>query len=134
MEVVSPGILALSGPEFTLDGHERGEDPLLTNLEKYFPPDHPAQNFPLWVITERADFLAQAWENFLWATFTRSDPATDIYGCDSFVKNKHWGCSGSLVIDARIKPHHAPALEEDSDLVKRIENLAAPGRPLYGIF
>ncbi len=26
---------------------------------------------------------------------------------------KHWGCRGPLIIDARIKPQHAPPLVED---------------------
>jgi 4-hydroxy-3-polyprenylbenzoate decarboxylase len=38
-----------------------------------------------------------------------------------------------LVIDARIKPHHAPALEEDPAVAKRVDALAAPGGPLHGI-
>jgi len=133
IRVVAPGILALSGPQFD-SGHPRGEDPLLSRIDSLFDPEHPARKFPLWVITERADFLQNQWENFLWVTFTRSDPATDIYGVESFYQNKHWGCRGPLVIDARVKPHHAPALEEDPELVTKIEELAAPGGPLHGIF
>ena len=131
--VVVPGILTLSGPAFP-PAEPRGEDPLLSHLEEIFGPDHPARQFPLWVVTERAQDLENSWENFLWVTFTRSDPATDTYGLESFQKNKHWGCAGPLVIDARLKPHHAPVLEEDPDLVKRVEGLAARGGPLHGIF
>jgi 4-hydroxy-3-polyprenylbenzoate decarboxylase len=39
-----------------------------------------------------------------------------------------------LVIDARIKPHHAPPLEEDPAVSKRVDALAAPGGPLHGLF
>jgi 4-hydroxy-3-polyprenylbenzoate decarboxylase len=46
-------------------------------------------------------------------TYTRSNPSHDVYGVESFQQNKHWGCKGSLMIDARIKPHHAPVLELD---------------------
>lgn len=131
--VVAPGILALSGAAYD-STTERGSDPLLSSLDDLFPEQHPAREFPLWVITEQASFLANAWANFLWVTFTRSDPATDIYGCQSFVKNKHWGCRGPLVIDARNKPFHAPVLEEDPALVKRVESMAGPGGPLHGVF
>ena len=62
-----------------------------------------------------------------------SDPAADIEGIDAFVEQKHWGCAGPLVIDARIKPHHAPPLVEDPEIVKRVDALAAPGGPLHGI-
>lgn len=49
------------------------------------------------------------------------------------VTHKHWGCRGSLVIDARIKPHHAPPLEEPPEITRRVKALAAPGKPLHGI-
>lgn len=132
-EVVIPGILALSGPEYDRQAPP-GEQPLLQDLDRLTPEDHPARDFPFWVLADDAEFVAAAWENFLWATFTRSNPATDIYGLKSFTRAKHWGCEGPLVIDCRIKPHHAPALEEDPDLLKQIEALAAPGQPLHGIF
>lgn len=132
VRVVAAGILALSGPSY--DASTRGEDPLLGSLERLVPEGHPFREFPLWVITEDARFLEAAWENFLWVTFTRADPAHDIYGLESFNKAKHWGCRGPLVIDARKKPHHAPELSEDSALVARLESLAGPGGPLAGLF
>jgi 4-hydroxy-3-polyprenylbenzoate decarboxylase len=66
-------------------------------------------------------------------TFTRSNPATDMYGFGSFVRDKHWGCRGSLVIDARTKPHHAPPLIENQEITRRVDRLAARGGPLHGI-
>jgi 4-hydroxy-3-polyprenylbenzoate decarboxylase len=38
-----------------------------------------------------------------------------------------------LIIDARLKPHHAPPLEEDPAISKRVDALAAKGGPLNGI-
>ncbi|MCC6448472.1 MAG: 3-octaprenyl-4-hydroxybenzoate carboxy-lyase, partial [Chitinophagaceae bacterium] len=64
---------------------------------------------------------------------TRSNPSHDIYGIGSFTENKHWGCKGSLVIDARIKPHHAPPLEKDPEIEKRVDALGAKGGSLHGI-
>ena len=52
---------------------------------------------------------------------------------ESFFRDKHWGCFGSLVIDARSKPHHAPPLVEDPRISKRVDALAARGGPLHGI-
>jgi 4-hydroxy-3-polyprenylbenzoate decarboxylase len=66
-------------------------------------------------------------------TFTRADPATDIYGLGAFTDCKHWGCRGPLVIDARRKPHHPPPLEDDPAVERRIDALGAPGGPLHGI-
>ena len=54
----------------------------------------------------------------LWVTFTRSNPAVDIDGIGAETLHKHWGCRGSLVIDARIKPHHAPPLIEDPEVTR----------------
>jgi len=78
-------------------------------------------------------FATATLNNFLWTTFTRSNPASDIYGIESFVSAKHWGCHGSLVIDARSKPHHAPPLVEDPEVSRRVDALGAPGGPLHGI-
>lgn len=131
--VVAPGILALAGPPFK-EQVNRGEDPVLSRLDDIFPASHPARKFPFWVVTEDASLLESQWANFLWVTFTRSDPACDTYGFESRFEAKHWGCTDSLVIDARVKPHHAPALEEDPKLVLKLESLARRGGPLYGIF
>ena len=55
-------------------------------------------------------FVATDFSNWLWVTFTRSNPANDIYGLNAKTNNKHFSCS-LPIIDARIKPHHAPVLE-----------------------
>lgn len=85
---------------------------------------------PLLVLVDDSEFTARTLNNFLWVTFTRSNPAADIHGVDEFIEQKHWGCAGPLVIDARIKPHHAPPLISDPDVVKKVDALAARGGPL----
>ncbi|MBP6324175.1 MAG: UbiD family decarboxylase, partial [Chitinophagales bacterium] len=45
---------------------------------------------PLIVICDDADFLAADFNNFLWVTFTRSNPSHDIYGINERYENKHW--------------------------------------------
>lgn len=59
--------------------------------------------------------------DYLWVTYTRSNPSHDIYGVEEFISNKHWGCSGPMIIDARKKPHHAPELKMDEAVLKRIQ-------------
>jgi 4-hydroxy-3-polyprenylbenzoate decarboxylase len=56
-----------------------------------------------------------------------------VHGFGEFVEQKHWGCRGPLVIDARIKPHHAPPLEPDATVTRRVDSLFARGGPLHGI-
>jgi 4-hydroxy-3-polyprenylbenzoate decarboxylase len=92
------------------------------------------RGFPLWVLADDPEFTARSLDNFLWTAFTRSDPARDVHGLFAFTQDKHWGCRGPLVIDARLKPYHAPPLETDPDVARRVEEMAAPGRPLHGLF
>ena len=85
------------------------------------------------VIADDAPFVAANFSNFMWVTFTRSNPSHDIYGVGSFTQFKHWGCKGPLIIDARIKPHHAPALVADPEIEKSVDALAVKGGSLHGI-
>ena len=80
-----------------------------------------------------AAFTAACLNNFLWVTFTRSNPATDVYGIAAESRGRHWGCRGPLVIDARVKPFHAPPLEDDPAVERRVDQLGATGGPLHGI-
>jgi 4-hydroxy-3-polyprenylbenzoate decarboxylase len=57
-----------------------------------------------------------------------------VFGIEPFTVDKHWGCRGPLLIDARSKPHHAPPLVEDPTITARVNTLAAPNAPLHGIF
>lgn len=91
------------------------------------------ESFPLIVIVDDSEFAARTLNNWLWVTFTRSNPAADVSGVHSFTHDKHWGCRGSLIIDARVKPHHAPPLIEDPAVTRRVDELAASGGPLHGI-
>jgi 4-hydroxy-3-polyprenylbenzoate decarboxylase len=88
---------------------------------------------PLIVICDDAEFVSIDFNNFLWVCFTRTNPSHDIYGVDSETQNKHWGCHGPLLIDARIKPHHAPPVEKDPETEKKINRLFEKGGSLYGV-
>ncbi len=99
----------------------------------FYQPSDPINGFPLIVLVDDSEFVARTLNNFVWVTFTRSSPAADIAGIGAFTSQKHWGCTGSLVIDARIKPHHAPPLVEDPEVTRRVDALGAPGRVLHGI-
>jgi 4-hydroxy-3-polyprenylbenzoate decarboxylase len=126
--VALPGILAIQGPPYR-DGHDDA-----TSLCRSIGDDDPIRAFPLIVIVDDSEFTARTERNFLWVTFTRSDPAADIEGIGAFIDRKHWGCTGPLVIDARIKPHHAPPLVDDPEIERRVDRLAAPGGPLHGVY
>ncbi len=127
--LVMPGVLAVQGPEFVSYEHAAHEMHTLTQKL----PVSLGDSFPLIVVVDDSTFVSQQLANFLWVTFTRSNPSHDIYGVAEFIAHKHWGCKGSLIIDARSKPHHAPVLEEDPQVVKRVEALATKGHSLHGI-
>ncbi len=96
-------------------------------------PEHPLRRFPLLVVVDDADFVAASLANFLWVTFTRSNPAADVHGVEAEIHQKHWGCRGPLVIDARLKPHHAPPVEEDPAVSAAVDALCGSGGPLAGL-
>jgi 4-hydroxy-3-polyprenylbenzoate decarboxylase len=127
-----PGVVAVTGPPFSARDQEKRE-PAIEQFCRAIDVNHPLNRFPLIVIVDDSDFTSRTLNNFLWVTFTRSNPAADVHGIGEHVREKHWGCRGSLVIDARIKPHHAPPLVEDPDVAKRVDRLGAPGGPLHGI-
>ncbi len=129
--VVLPGILVVEGPPYRPD--ESGRDPQPQRFCLAYNRTDAINGFPLVVVVDDGESAARTLEDFLWVTFTRSDPAADVYGIDSFINQKHWGCLGSLVIDARTKLHHAPALEADAEVARRVDRLGAKGGPLAGI-
>jgi 4-hydroxy-3-polyprenylbenzoate decarboxylase len=129
-KVVMPGIIAIQGNKYA---DKQSADRELKNLESEISNFKLENEFPLIVLCDDSDFLAKTLNNFLWVTFTRSNPSHDIYGVNSFTENKHWGCRGSLIIDARIKPHHAPPLIKDPAIEKRVDVLGQKGRSLHGI-
>jgi 4-hydroxy-3-polyprenylbenzoate decarboxylase len=129
--IALPGVLLIEGPP--ADAPRGQTDPGLEKFCAAFAPDVAINQFPLIVLVDDSDFCARTLNNFLWITFTRSDPAVDTGGIGARTVAKHWGCTGSLVIDARSKPHHAPPLVNDPDVEKRVDALGAPGGPLHGI-
>jgi 4-hydroxy-3-polyprenylbenzoate decarboxylase len=129
----SPGGPVESLPHGGAEGTRR-PDGVLERFCRAIEATHPLAAFPLVVLVDDAAFTAESLHNFLWVTFTRSNPAADIDGVGAFTADKHWGCRGPLVIDARIKPHHAPPLVEDPAVSRRVDALAAPGGPLHGLF
>ena len=129
--VCLPGILVVQGPPYQPEGN--GPDAAVARFCAALNHADPINLFPLIVVVDDSEFASHTLDNFLWTTFTRSNPAADVYGIEPFMVQKHWGCRGSLVIDARSKPQHAPPLVEDPAVTRRVDALGAPGGPLHGI-
>lgn len=129
-QLILPGIIALRSGAFRNYASAASELHTLSDMLMMQVGISELQHIPLIVVADDSGFLAENLNNFLWTTFTRSNPSHDIYGVDSFITNKHWGCRGPLIIDARKKPHHAPVLELDTDVTKRIDRLFQKGGSL----
>ena len=77
------------------------------------------------ILTENPIWMAEDSNNFLWACFTRTNPSHDMEGVDSFIEQKHWGANGPLIFDATIKKHHAPPVEKNTAIEKKVDGILA---------
>ncbi|MBP6679819.1 MAG: UbiD family decarboxylase [Saprospiraceae bacterium] len=128
IDLIMPGIIAVSFRPFSDYTKAKTEiDDLIHSLS-----NQNLEGLPLWILTEDSQWMSRELNNFLWATFTRSQPAKDVYGVDAIFIDKHWSCSAPLIIDARIKPHHAPELESDPEVSKKVDQMFARGGILHG--
>ncbi len=130
-KLVLPGVVALQTKKFSDYTTALNEMQILHDQCSKF--NDQLSGIAIIVIADDATFISDTLNNFLWVTFTRCNPSHDMYGINSFTINKHWGCNGPLVVDARIKPHHAPPVEKDAATEKKIDRLFEKGGSLYGI-
>ncbi len=118
---IMPGVLAVQSPRFESDASYAEAARFTQEMEKY--TDYFEKHIPLILLVDDSAFTAATLNNFLWVTFTRTNPSHDIHGIQAFIENKHWGCRGGLVFDARIKPHHAPELIRDEAVNERVDRI-----------
>lgn len=126
-QIALDGVLILRAESYT-NGSDVKE--LTTRLQSQ---QEKLAGFPLIVIADDSEFTSRTMNNFLWVTFTRSNPSHDVHGVGEFIEHKHWGCSGPVVFDARIKPHHAPPLIKNLEIESRVDRLGTAGASLHGI-
>ncbi len=129
--MILPGIVALRAEAFNSYREAEAEAAVLN--AQLAPRKAQLAGIPIIVVCDDAAFTAASLNNFLWVAFTRMNPSHDVWGIEPVVEWKHWGCRGPLVIDARIKPHHAPPVEMDKAVEKKIDSLFAKGASLAGI-
>lgn len=130
-QLVMPGVIAIKTKPFT-NYQTVKEEMKILNYQLYNSTDE-LKGIAMLVVCDDADFVSANLRNYLWVTYTRCNPSHDIHGIKETVINKHWGCEGPLVIDARIKPHHAPPVEKDTAVEKRVDRLFAKGGSLQNI-
>ena len=130
VRMAMPGVLVLQTTAFT--NYENAAHEMEELQKSLASAKNSLHDLPLIILADDAEFLSAHFNNFLWVSFTRCNPSHDIYGIDSFTKFKHWGCLGPMIMDARMKPHHAPVLEKDPDVEKSIDPIFEKGGSLYG--
>jgi len=115
------GILAIQAPSYTtLEDEVQKVNDFLASVE-----NADWAGIPLILLVDNSNFTSQTLNNWLWVTFTRANPSHDVHGIKSWIKFKHWGCDGPLVIDARKKPHHAPGLVENETIRIQVKQMLA---------
>src|SRR6266851_129208 len=77
-------------------------------------------DWPLIVLHDSAD-VASSVTDFLWATWTRFEPAADIYAAQTTVVRKHLSYVAPIVIDARTKPGFPDELIVRDDIKERVD-------------
>jgi hypothetical protein len=76
--------------------------------------------WPLLVLHDNAQ-VARATPDFLWATWTRFEPAGDIYAAGEKVLRHHISYSGPIVFDARLKPGFPAELFVRDDIAQLVD-------------
>ena len=115
-KIVMPGVLALKWM-----GDNAGFEAEIDSLKKSLADWSFRGNYPWISIVDDTSTLGAECpqtnlRDFLWLTFTRSDPARDLYGLNERVEQKHWATDAPLIVDARIKPHHQKPISFDKSV------------------
>ena len=110
VRVFSPGCLVVEGPAF-----EKNPD-----CAGAIARDPAFADWPLLVLSDDAERHARSPMNFLWATFTRFNPASDIHASRVDLVSNHPSFHAPILIDARMKPWYPKELFCDPDTAKLV--------------
>ncbi len=109
-EVFCGGCLVIEGAAFS------GEPQQAARLAR-----EPAfAQWPLVILHDDAR-VARSPTDFLWSTWTRFEPAGDIYAAETNVVRHHLAYAGPIVIDARKKPSLPDELVVRDDITKLVD-------------
>ncbi|MDA1183299.1 MAG: UbiD family decarboxylase [Acidobacteria bacterium] len=78
------------------------------------------EGWPLVVLSDEPARAAASAMNFLWMTFTRFEPAADIYAAERRIVRNHVAYHGPVVIDARLKPGFPDELTCREDIAQLV--------------
>lgn len=109
-EVFCGGCLVLQGEPFAKD----------ETLAMRVANEPAFANWPLLILHDDAR-VARSSPDFLWATWTRFEPAADIYASQTTVQRHHLVYKAPIVIDARTKPGFPDELVVRDDIAEKVD-------------
>jgi 4-hydroxybenzoate decarboxylase subunit C len=109
-QVFCGGCLVLQGPGYADDD----------SLASRVAADPIFSEWPLIVLHDNAK-VAESTPDFLWATWTRFEPASDIYAAKTEVVRHHLAYRMPIVIDARTKPGFPKELIVRDDIAALVD-------------
>lgn len=116
------GVLMIEGPGLDSIG-------ALENLKMALANWQYKDAYP-WVSVIDHD-AGEGMDDFLWLTFTRSDPAQDVYGINETIAQKHWAIEAPLIVDARQKPRHQKPLSVGKSIVEKASSILESSTMLF---
>ncbi len=111
VKVFSPGCLVVEGPKFA-------DEP---GAASRIARDPAFSEWPLIVVSDDAERHAKSPMNFLWKTFTRFNPASDIHAAKIELVANHASFTPPIAIDARMKPGYPEELFCDEETAKKVD-------------
>ena len=96
----SPGCLILEAPKETQEYSVLASHPDFTT-------------WPLLILVDDLAKTLKSTTSFLWTVFTRFEPAADIYAASCNIVRNQVSYTGSILIDARMKPSYPPEVSCD---------------------
>ena len=116
-EIFCGGCLVVAGNKYASDnvGVKDRDD-----LAKRIAESGKFDDWQIVVLHDDTDY-ANSTDKFLWATWTRFNPSTDVYGRRIEVENNHIKYTAPIVIDARMKPWYPAEVEPREDIVRLVD-------------
>ncbi|HEY0544926.1 MAG TPA: UbiD family decarboxylase [Pyrinomonadaceae bacterium] len=109
-EVFCGGCLVVEGSKFEKDAEQASR----------LARDKAFAGWPLVILHDDAS-VARSVPDFLWATWTRFEPASDIHAADVEIRRHHLSYRAPVVIDARMKPGYPDELIVRPDIAELVD-------------
>ena len=109
VETYCDGCLVVEGPAY---GQDR-------DYPQRLAEDAAVADWPLIFLVDDAG-IVESNVRFLWTTFTRFEPAADIYAAASHTRRHHECLSAPIVIDCRLKPGYPDELVTSDEILRQV--------------